>query len=73
MKWFKEVFLQSFERNKELNITAKQFEIFERYLKNNKENGYLYTVFDTIDNLKIEAYEWSCVGKHRYYVKITEV
>ena len=70
MKWFKEVFLPSFETGKELNITEKQFEIFERYLKHSKEDGYLYTVYDEFDGMKIEAYEWSCVGKHRYYVTI---
>lgn len=73
MEWFKNVFLNSFERNKEINISEKQFGIFERYLKNTKETGYLYTVYGTVENIKIEAYEWACVGKHRYYAKITEL
>ena len=70
MKWFKEVFLASFEKGKELNISEKQFRIFERYLKNSKESGYLYIVYDVIDGMQIEAVEWSCIGKHRYYLTI---
>lgn len=72
MKWFKEVFLPSFEQGKEVNISEKQFRIFEKYLKNEKEVGYLYTIYDIIDGLKIEAYEWCTVGKHRYYLTITK-
>ena len=71
MKWFKDVFLPSFEQGKEVIISEKQFRIFEKYLKNEKEVGYLYTVYDIIDNLKIEASEWCTVGKHRYYLTIT--
>lgn len=70
MKWFKEVFLPSFEEGKEINITEKQFRIFERYLKNSKEDGYLFTVYDIIDGKRIEASEWACVGKYRYYLII---
>ena len=72
MKWFKEVFLPSFEQGKEVNISEKQFRIFEKYLKNEKGNGYLYTVYDVIDGLKIEASEWCTVGKHRYYLTISQ-
>lgn len=73
MKWFKEVFLPSFETEKELNISEKQFRIFERYLKNEKEDGYLVTIFDVIDGKKIIATDWASVGKHRYYLKIEYV
>ena len=72
MKWFKEVFLQSFEIGKELNISEKQYRIFEKYLKNETEDGYLIKIFDTIDGKKIVAYDWASVGKHRYYLRITE-
>ena len=70
MKWFKEVFLPSFATGKELQISEKQFRIFERYLKGTKEDGYIYKVFGTVDEIKIEAVDWACVGKHRYYVTI---
>lgn len=70
MKWFKEIFLPSFEKGKEIQISEKQFRIFERYLKENKDIGYTYNLYGNIDGLKIHAYEWSCVGKHRYYVTI---
>lgn len=72
MKWFKEVFLPSFETGREIQITEKQFRIFERYLKESKETGYVYNLYGTIDNFKIHAYEWACVGKHRYYVTINK-
>lgn len=70
MKWFTNVFLPSFEQGKEIQISENQFKIFEKYLKKSKEIGYTYYVYDTINNLRIEAYEWCCVGKHRYYVTI---
>lgn len=70
MTWFKTVFLPSFETGREIQISEKQFRIFERYLPKNKESGYLYTVYGKVDNFNIEAYEWSSVGKHRYYVTI---
>lgn len=70
MEWFKNVFLPSFETGKEIPISEKQFRIFERYLKESKENGYTYDLYGTVNDLKIHAYEWSCIGKHRYYVII---
>ena len=70
MKWFKETFLRSFETGKEIRISEKQFCIFEKYLPSNKEQGYIYKVYGTIDGMKIEAIDWACVGGHRYYVTI---
>lgn len=72
MKWFKEVFLPSFEQGREVNISEKQFKIFEKYLKHEKETDYLYTVYDVVDGLNIEASEWCTVGKHRYYLTISQ-
>lgn len=70
MKWFKEVFLASFETGKEIQISEKQFEIFERYLPEGKVDGYTYNIYGIVNNRKIHAYEWACVGKHKYYVII---
>lgn len=75
MKWFKEVFLKSFETGKELRISEKQFRIFEKYLTESPigmgYNGkYTFQVEGKIDNKKIIAYEWFCVGKHQFFVKI---
>ena len=78
MKWFKEVFLKSFEAGKEIRITEKQFRIFERYLKESPYGiGYdgktIFQVEGIIDNLKIVAYEWFCIGKHQFFVTIKQV
>lgn len=77
MKWFKEVFLPSFEVGKEIKISEKQFRIFERYLGESPlgmgyDGKYTFQVEGIIDGLKVVAYEWFCVGKHQYFVKITE-
>ena len=73
MKWFTDVFLRSFETGKEIQITEKQFLIFEKYLKESKDIGYTYNLYGTVNNLKIHVYEWACVGKHRYYAIIEEM
>lgn len=73
MKWFKEIFLPSFEKGKEIRISEKQFRIFERYLKESKEDGYVYKIWGKVNNLKVEAIDWACIGGHRYYVTIQEI
>lgn len=75
MKWFKDIFLKSFEIGKELRISEKQFRIFEKYLKESPRNmGYdgktTFQVEGIIDGLTIVAYEWFCYGKHQFFVTI---
>lgn len=77
MKWFKEVFLKSFEVGIEIRISEKQFRIFEKYLKESPygmgyDGKYTFQVEGKIDGAKVVAYEWFCVGKHQFFVKITE-
>ena len=77
MKWFKEIFLPSFETGKELRISEKQFGIFDKYLHESPfgmgyDGRYTYQVEGVINGLRVVAYEWFCVGKHQYFVKITE-
>lgn len=75
MKWFTEIFLKSFEIGKEIRITEKQFRIFEKYLSESPRNmSYdgktTFQVEGIINNLRIVAYEWFCVGKHQFFVTI---
>lgn len=79
MKWFKETFLKSFEIGKELRISEKQFRIFEKYLKESPlgmgyDGKYIFQVEGKFDDLKLKvvAYEWFCVGKHQFFVKINK-
>lgn len=73
MKWFKEVFLPSFKIGKEIEISEKQFRIFEDYLEHSKETGYTYIVYGNVDNLHIEACKWSCLQTYKYYVTIKQL
>ena len=75
MKWFKEIFLKSFETGKELRISEKQFRIFERYLKESPygmgyDGKYTFQVEGIVDGLKVVAYEWLCYGRHQFFVTI---
>lgn len=61
MKWFKEIFLPSFENCNDRKITEKQANIFMKYLKNVKENECSTEYSDTIDERKIvltDSIEW---------------
>lgn len=78
MKWFKEVFLKSFEVGREIRISEKQFRIFERYLDEppyglGYDGRFTFRVEGKIDGLKVVAYEWFCVGRHQFFVKITQI
>lgn len=78
MKWFKEVFLKSFEIGKELRISEKQFGIFDKYLTESPlgmgyDGKYTYQVEGKFDGIKVIAYEWFCKGKHQFFVKITTI
>lgn len=73
MKWFKEVFLPSFEIGKEIRISEKQFRIFEEYLPHDKQSGYVYIVYGNVDNLRIEACMWSCINTCKFYVTIEQL
>ena len=72
MEWFKNTFLKSFKEG-ETQISEKQFWIFCKYLTTSFETDYTYGYIDTIDGLKIKAYEWACKGGARYYVEIKRV
>lgn len=78
MKWFKEVFLKSFETEKEIRISEKQFRIFEKYLSESPRNMMYdgkttFQVEGIIENLKVVALEWFCVGKHQFFVTIKHI
>ena len=70
MEWFKNVFLPSFKTG-ETRISEKQYNIFMKYLHVDEyETGYVRGKKDTIDGVKINAYEWSSVYGLQYYVVI---
>lgn len=69
MNWFINTFLSSFKKG-ETRISEKQFNIFMKYLKNEYETGYISGKKDTINGLKINAYEWGCISGRQYFVVI---
>lgn len=82
MKWFKEVFLQSFIDNfnkNQLNgwtddrISKKQFGIFMKYLSRSFDDGLTEGKFDFIDGKKIRAYIHHSVYGDKYYVCIEQL
>lgn len=74
MKWFKEVFLPSFERGTK-KISEKQAEIFKKYLSESyeKDNGeYFTSVIDGIsitlqDSLVFNGCYYDKKGRHTKY------
>ena len=72
MKWFKEVFLPSFETGKELRISEKQFDIFCRYARNYEEtnDGFLEMLTYTVDGKHVTASKHRCKWGSTYWVKI---
>lgn len=85
MKWFKEVFLSSFENCNGKRVSEKQGQIFEKYLdfESERDNATYYSKI--VDNRKIRLQVSSVFngcyydkkGRHtsyktEYYITITE-
>ena len=66
MKWFKEIFLPSFQKGKELRISEKQFNIFKKYSNESYERGYT----EHFKGEEYDAYSWASVIGMQYFVKI---
>jgi hypothetical protein len=73
VKWFLDVFLKSFKLNNQKNvITAKQAEIFERYVDfHTSEKGFL-GLYGKLQNYRFELYTLGKSGKY-YEIYIKEI
>ena len=73
IKWFKEVFLPSFEIGKEIRIFEKQFLIFEEHLPHDKKYGLDYIVYGNVDDLYVEASKLAGREFYLYYLTIKKL
>lgn len=69
MKWFREVFLPSFEDCKGKRISEKQAEIFIKYLPDSSEFDNAFYYKGTVDERSIEVQESSAYNGCRYTSK----
>lgn len=85
MKWFKEVFLSSFENCKGKRVSEKQGMIFEKYLDFDYSNDNAEYFIKVVDSRKVKLQKSSVFngcyydkkGRHtnyktEYYITITE-
>lgn len=84
MKWFREVFLKSFDECKGKRISEKQAEVFIRYLSNTSESDNASYYEGRVDGKNIKVQEspvysgcrYTSKGRHtiyknEYYLTIT--
>ena len=74
MKWFKEIFLPSFEVGKEVRISEKQYDIFLRYARNFEEKceGFLESIAYSVDDKHIVISKHRCKYGATYWLIITK-